>query len=157
MTKYRLILTLSAILLLYSCSQNVELNDTWLIEKMVVNDAEIYPNTVSESISITFRPTGYEQYEELRFEVLDSTVILPGFNSESYKMRFRVQGDTLKFYDVLSDQNIHAYYKQHLFDEPFKILSYKKEEYLELKSDSVYFMLFSERGLTRNRVNDIFK
>ncbi len=147
------------VLLSLSCENQPELNGKWVILKLNHRGKEIYPQTVSEKIRITYNIVGYEGAEKIDFKTMDSTAIFPGFRSDEIKVKFSRIGDTLSFELINNDL-----YKNKAFDlakevflQNFELITLTRKDIIELKSDLTFIKLMNEEEIIGQRINDLLR
>ncbi|MFD2099928.1 hypothetical protein [Flagellimonas iocasae] len=141
-----------------SCSNKIELDGNWVISEMRFNGKSVYPNTVSKEFSIEFNVAGYEGAEKLSFQSLDSTIILPGFDSEKLLGTFSFKTDKIgiKLNNPSNYTNSEYDLAKEIYLGEFEIIKYPNKYILGLKSNSTGIKLINEDYLLKEKIDDFF-
>ncbi|WP_405223819.1 hypothetical protein [Dokdonia sp. Asnod1-B02] len=146
-------------LVFFSCENQLELSGNWVIIEMAHSGEKVYPQTESEQITISVSPIGYEGSEKIKFNIGDSTVTFPGFQSDILKSRFSIRGDSIFFRalteNAADEKNSELTRKTFLGD--FKIIRELRKENIRLKSKLTIIRLINEEYLFDKRLDDILR
>ena len=116
-----------------------KLSGDWVILNMSYNSKNVYPKDLTPN-RISFNVIGYEAVEKIRFDVEDSSIVLPGFNSEELKLRFRFSTkDSIELYLDTLEFNLHKLplRKDPSYDTILYHLSEVEKKRLEIYRDSI--------------------
>ena len=152
-------LLLIIILLCFGCENQPELNGKWVILEMTHKGTEIYPQTISNEIRISYNVAGYEGAEKINFKTIDSTAVLPGFKSDEIQVEFKKIKNKLSFKlinDTVYESKNYDFAKE-VFLQDFELITLTRKDIIELKSDLTFIKLINEKELFDQRINNILR
>ncbi|MEO1053679.1 MAG: hypothetical protein AAFX87_23790 [Bacteroidota bacterium] len=82
------------LVLLVGCSnlaEQVTTEGEWYIVEMSHRGREVYPETVYAGLGAV----NFDELEKMVFDLEDSSIIVPGFNSEEIKLKFNIESNKL--------------------------------------------------------------
>ena len=137
-----------------SCDLNtkIELDGVWIITEMTYDGESVYPKTLNQPIRIVY--AGYENSESITFKISDSTMTLPGFESEQVKMVFTSNKEKLKIYS--NDSNSESELTKKIFSGTYNLTFSNRENSLKLNSDKTYINMISQKKIISDAVDKVF-
>ncbi|REE24855.1 hypothetical protein DFQ09_103161 [Winogradskyella pacifica] len=137
-----------------SCDSNnqIELDGNWIITEMTYDSESVYPKTLNQTIRIIY--AGYENSESITFKVSDSTITLPGFESEHLKTEFTFEKGKLKINSNHSNSELELTNK--IFNGTYDWTFSNIEKTLKLKSDKTYINMISQEKIISDAVDKVF-
>jgi|GEM_PF-4225949 len=143
------------ILTFLSCDLNnqIELDGNWIITEMTYDGKSVYPKTLNQTIRIIY--DGYNNSESLTFKVSDSTIILPGFESEQLKTEFTFENRKLKINS--NHSNSESELTNKIFSGTYDWSFSNIEKTLKLKSDKTYINMISQEKIISDAVDKVFE
>ncbi len=132
----------------------IELDGTWIITEMTYNGENVYPKTLNQKVRIVY--SGYENSESIIFKISDSTITLPGFESDQIKMKFTSDQQKLEIY--LNDSNSESESKltSKIFSGIYDLTYSNGENKLKLNSDKTYINMISQKEIISQAVDKVF-
>ena len=130
----------------------IELDGTWIITEMTYNGESIYPKTLNQKVRIVY--SGYENSESIIFKISDSTITLPGFESDQIKMKFTSDKQKLEIY--LNDSNSGSELTSKIFSGIYDLTYSNGENKLKLNSDKTYINMISQKEIISQAVDKVF-
>nr|WP_299167910.1 hypothetical protein [uncultured Allomuricauda sp.] len=136
----------------FSCDldRKIELNGKWIIIEMTYDGKSVHPNTLNQPIRITYGE--YESSESVTFKVSDSTITLPGFESEEIKTDFSYENEKIKITSNGSETELTNKIFSGTYDWGFSM----KEKTLELKSKKTYIKMINQKQIINKAVDQVF-
>ena len=125
--------------------------------EMQYKGESVYPNTISNGFSVQLNIVGYEGAEKITFQSLDSTIVLPGFDSEKIMGKFNYKKERIII--ELSDQKDYSETEFNLTKEiqlgHFELIRYPNKNILGLRSKSTGIKIVNEKYLLKNRIDNL--
>ncbi|EPR74912.1 hypothetical protein ADIWIN_0074 [Winogradskyella psychrotolerans RS-3] len=147
------LLLLMFLTFLYCDSNNqIELDGNWIITEMTYDSESVYPKTLNQTIRIIY--AGYENSESITFKVSDSTITLPGFESEHLKTEFTFEKGKLKINS--NHSNSESKLTNKIFNGTYDWTFSNIEKTLKLKSDKTYINMISQEKIISDAVDKVF-
>ncbi|WOD42095.1 hypothetical protein [Hwangdonia lutea] len=143
----------------FSCENQPELNGKWVILNITHKGRNIYPQTVSDKISVTYNVVGFESSEKINFKIIDSTIVFPGFKSNKIKAGFKNIKNRLSFKLVNDDvyKSKDYDFTKEVFLQDFELTNLSQKNIIELKSYSTFIRLINEKEIFDQRINKLFR
>ena len=137
-----------------SCDTNnqIELDGSWIITEMTYDGKSVYPKTLNQTFRIIH--AGYENSESLTFKVADSTITLPGFESEKLKTEFTFDKGKLKINSNHSNSKSDLTNK--IFNGTYDWSFSNIKKTLKLKSDKTYINMISQEKIISDNLDKVF-
>lgn len=138
-----------------SCNtkNQIELDGNWIITKMTYEGKMVYPKTINQTVRIVY--DGYENSESMTFRISDSTLTLPGFESEQLKTEFAFEKGKLKIDSNIT--NSESELTNEIFSGIYEWSFSNTEKTLELKSDKTNIDLISQKKIISDAVDKAFE
>ncbi|TXG36710.1 hypothetical protein [Seonamhaeicola maritimus] len=133
-------------------NNQIELDGNWIITEMTYEGKSVYPKTLNQTIRIVYG--GYENSESMNFKVSDSTLTLPGFESEQLKTEFAFDKGKLKINSNRSNSELELTNK--IFSGTYDWAFSNIEKTLKLKSDKTYINMISQEKIVSDSVDKVF-
>jgi hypothetical protein len=133
-------------------TNQIELDGKWIITKMIYDGKSVYPESLSPVIRIVYN--GNKKSESITFQVSDSTMILPGFQSQQLKTQFTFDKGKLKI--DANDSSSESELTNKIFSGTYDLTFSNKEKTLKLKSDKTYITLISFEEIISKAVGNRF-